>query len=284
VHEDPETYRARSRERWERAAVGWGTHRDWWDRATRPVSERMVEALEPQPGQRVLELAAGPGDVGLLIAELVRPGGSVLLTDGADPMVDVARSRVADRRLGDVVEVKPMEAEWIDLPAASVDAVACRWGYMLLADPDAALRETRRVLRPGGRLALAAWAGPDENPWSSAVGRTIAEAGLAEPPAPGDPGQFAWADAAAIGERLRDAGFMDVEVETVEFELTYPDLDAWWDLQIDFSMTLYDALAATDPATRDAVMEAAQGRLREFVRDDGSVAVPAATHVARAEA
>jgi SAM-dependent methyltransferase len=284
VQEDPEAYRARSRDRWERAATGWGEHRDWWDGATRPVSEWMVQALEPRPGQRVLELAAGPGDVGMLLAELVRPGGSVLVTDGAEPMVEVARSRAADRGVGDVVEVRPMEAEWIDLPAASTDAVACRWGYMLLADPDAALRETRRVLRPGGRLALAAWAGPDANLWSAAAGRAIAEAGLVEPSAPGEPGQFAWEDRAAIGEHLRDAGFMDVEVDTVEFELTYPDLDAWWDLQIDFSVSLYDALAAADPGTRDTVMEAAQARLRAFVREDGTVVVPAATHVARAEA
>lgn len=281
---DPESYRAASRDNWERAAEGWGLHRDWWDRATRPVSEWMVEAIEPQPGQQVLELAAGPGDVGLLIAELVRPGGRVLLTDGAEPMVEVARGRAVDRGLGDSVEVRPMEAEWIDLSAASVDAVVCRWGFMLLADADAALRETRRVLRPGGRLALAAWDAPEANPWSSEVGAALVRHGLVEPPEAGAPGQFAWRDRDAIVERLQDAGFMDVAADTVELTLTYPDLDAWWDMQIDFSTGMRDALAAADPATRDVVMEDAQGRLSRYVRDDGTVALPAAAHVARAEA
>ena len=57
-----------------------------------------------------------------------------------------------------------MEAEWIDLPTASVDGVLCRFGYMLLADPEAALRETRRVLKPGGRVALAVWDDLDAQP------------------------------------------------------------------------------------------------------------------------
>lgn len=284
MQEDPEAYRERSRDRWERAAEGWGSHADAWDRFSRPVTQWLVDALEPQPGQRVLELAAGPGDVGLLLAELVSPGGSVVLTDGAEAMVEAATARATARGLSDVVEVRAMEAEWIDLPAASVDAVACRWGYMLLADPDAALRETRRVLRPGGRVALAAWDGPEANPWASSVGRELLERGLVQPPPPDDPGQFAWRDKAAIGERLRDAGFTDVVLDTVRFTLDFESLDDWWDAQVDLSMTLRDALLAADPATRDEVMEGAQARLAEYVGDDGRVALPAATHVACADA
>lgn len=280
---DPEEFRAASRDRWERVAPGWGAQRDWWDRQTQAVSEWLVEALSPQPGQQVLELAAGPGDVGLLIAELVRPGGRVIVTDGAETMVEIARTRVAERGLADVVEARPMEAEWIDLPTASVDAVVTRWGYMLLADPGAALRETRRVLRSGGRLALAAWDGPEANPWASASGRELVARGLAEVD-PAAPGQFAWRDRAAIGEQLEDAGFTDVVLDTVAFELVYPDLDTWWDTQIDMSMMLRDALVELDPAARDELMEASQARLSAHVREDGSVVLPAATHVARADA
>lgn len=284
MHEDPEAYRERSRDRWSRAAAGWRERSDVWDRLSRPVSQWMVDALQPHPGQRILELAAGPGDVGLLLAELVAPGGSVLMTDGAEPMVEVARARVEARGLADLVEVKPMEAEWIDLPAASVDAVACRWGYMLLADPDAGLRETRRVLKPGGRLVLAAWDGPEANPWASAAGRELLERGLIEAPHRDDPGQFAWRERAPIAERLHDAGFTDVVLDTVAFTLTYADLDDWWDTQVDVSMTLHDALLAADPATRDEIMEGAQARLAEYVQPDGTVALPAATHMASAEA
>jgi SAM-dependent methyltransferase len=282
--EDPDEYRSRSRERWERAAEGWGLRRAMMEQATRPVSAWLVDAIAPQPGQAVLELAAGPGDTGLLVAELLRPGGRLVATDGAEPMVELIRARARELGLADIVEARRMEAEWIDLSAASVDAVLCRWGFMLFADPDSALRETRRVLKPGGRVALAAWDGPERNKWSSAIGAELVARGLAEPPEPGAPGQFAWSDRDAIAERLRDAGFFDVVVDTIPFVFAYDDADAWWDAQIDLSMTLRDTLLGLDPAARDELMEACQARMAEHVQPDGRLIVPASTHVALAEA
>lgn len=281
--QDPDEFRSTARDRWERAAQGWGNQRGWWDRSTEPVSRWMIDAIDPRPGQTILELAAGPGDVGLRIAERIAPDGRLIATDGAEAMVEVLRERAQARGLAEVVDAKPMEAEWIDLPAAAVDAVVCRWGYMLLADPGAALRETRRVLKPGGRVALAAWDEPKANPWSSAVGRELADRGLIEVD-PEAPGQFFWRDQAVIVEALEDAGFTDVAVDTVRFTLKYPEPDAWWDVQIDMSPVLGNTLVALDPAARDEVMEAAQARLAEYAQEDGSLAVPAATHVARAEA
>jgi SAM-dependent methyltransferase len=282
--DDPEQFRVSAREAWEGAARGWAAEAELWDASTRPVSEWIVEAIAPQPGQRVLELAAGPGDVGLLVAELLRPGGKAVLTDGAEAMIEAIRARAAARGLEDVVEARAMEAEWIDAPTASFDAVFARWGYMLLADPDAALLETRRVLRSGGVVALAAWAEPEANPWNSAISVELRERGLVAAPDPSAPGPFAWRDRAAIGERLEDAGFTDVVLDTVGFTFDLPDLDAWWDRQIDMSPSLGQTLVGIDPAMRDEVMESAQARLAPYVAADGSVSIPAATHVARAEA
>ena len=252
--------------------------------ASAPVARWLVDAIDPRPGQTVLELAAGPGDTGLLAAERLRPGGRLIATDGAEAMVALVAARAGELGLTDVVEAKAMEAEWIDLGAATVDAVLCRWGYMLLADPGAALRETRRVLRPGGRVALAAWSPAADNPWSSAVGAELVARGLAERPEKGDPGQFAWSHRDEIAEHLADAGFTDVRVDTVPFAFRFPDLDAWWDTQIDLSHTLRETLLTLDPAQRDDLMEACQHRLAEYVAADGTATLPAATHVAAADA
>src|SRR3954449_11104047 len=188
---DPEAFRVESRESWELAAPGWAARADAFEHDTLPVSRWLVEHLNLQPGHTVLELAAGTGDTGFLAAELVKPGGRLISTDGAEAMVQAARERGERRGVGNV-EYRTMEAEWIDQAAASVDAVLGRWGYMLLADPEAALRETRRVLKPGGRLALAAWDGPEHNPWIALTGRGMAERGLGEPEPPDMPGPLAF--------------------------------------------------------------------------------------------
>jgi SAM-dependent methyltransferase len=281
---DPDEYRYLSRERWAGAARGWGAQRARMSEATAPVSAWLVDAVNLQPGQTVLELAAGPGEVGLLAAQRIRPGGKLIATDAVEEMVELIRARAADLGLQDEVEARAMEAEWIDQDAASVDAVICRWGYMLLADPGASLRETRRVLRPGGRVSLAAWAGPERNQWSSAIGAELIARGLMEPPEPGGPGQFAWADRTVIVRELEDAGFLDVEVDTVEFTFEYPDLDDWWDVQLDIAPMLGPTIAGISPAERDDLRDALDARLAPFVGDDGRVVLPAATHVATADA
>ena len=280
---DAETFRAESRDRWERAAPGWAATRETMQRAAAGVSAWLVDTVDPRPGQTILELAAGAGDTGLMAAERVAPDGRVIITDGAEAMVDVARARAEELGIRNV-ELRPMEAEWIDLPAASVDGVLCRWGYMLLADPEAALRETRRVLRPGGRVALAAWDAPERNPWLAVPGREGVRAGLWEAPAKGDPGPFALGDPARIEELLAAAGFADVEVGALDLTFEAPSLDAWWDYTVRTSTWLSDGLARLSPAEHYAYRDAVDKGYAEWVGANGAVRLPARTLVAQATA
>src|SRR3954453_23180061 len=167
-----------SRDRWVRAAEGWEKQADRFGTASLPVSAWMVEAIEPQPGHTILDLAAGLGDTGYLAAELIQPGGTLITSDFAPEMLAAAQRRGAS-----VPNVRYRQMDLsvpLDQPAASLDGVLCRWGYMLLDDPEHALRETRRVLKHEGRLALAAWTGPDENLWSAAPTRVLLERGIVE--------------------------------------------------------------------------------------------------------
>jgi SAM-dependent methyltransferase len=183
---DPDAYRHASVQNWQEAAPGWVRREEFLRELGAPVSRWMVSAIDPQPGERLLELAAGLGQTGLLAAEMVAPSGGVIVSDQAEAMLDGARARADALGLHNV-EFQRLNAEWIDLPVASVDAVLCRWGYMLMADPSSALSETRRVLRPGGRLALAVWDAAEGNPWAQLPARELIERGLASPPR-GDPG------------------------------------------------------------------------------------------------
>jgi SAM-dependent methyltransferase len=281
--DEPAAYRNASLERWSRAARGWGTHRERLQAAWRPVSAWLVDAIEPQPGHRVLELAAGSGDTGLLAAELILPGGTLLSTDAVEEMLDLARARA--RELGITnVEFRTIDAEWIDLPTASLDGVLARWGYMLLADPEAALRETRRVLRPGGRVALAAWADPADNPWSAVPSAQLRAMGALDPPDLDAPGMFAFRDPDRIGSLLEDTGFTDIAIEQVDVVSQFADLDEWWDVQLDVSLSLADPVRALTPAQRDDLRDAIDAELADYVDSDGTVTLPGRTHVAAASA
>jgi SAM-dependent methyltransferase len=280
---DPEAYRADSRERWERAAPGWEARADLIRRSTEVLSRALVDRAAPGPGDIVVEIAAGTGDTGLLAAERVRPGGRVLITDGAEAMVEAARRAIAARGVPNA-EARVMEAEWLDLSAATVDRVVSRWGYMLLADPAAALREARRVLRPGGRIAIAVWAPMEHNPWIGVLQRELLARGLAEKPAPGAPGMFALAAPGLAEDLLAGAGFADVGSEPVDFAWRAPSLEAWWEHVLGTSVSLGEVLAGLPPAEHYALRDALDAGYAPFVAEDGTVRLPARSLVAWGEA
>jgi SAM-dependent methyltransferase len=243
----------------------------------------MIDAIDPQPGDRVLELAAGTGDAGLLAAELIQPGGTLICSDFVPEMLTGAQEWARELGVRNV-RFRLIDATSIDEPAASLDGVLCRWGYMLIGDPDAALRETRRVLRPGARLALAAWTAPEENPWSALPQHAVRERGLVEPVEPGAPGQYAWARPGLIAERLEAAGFVEHRVEALAFTQHHASFDAWWASTRDLARGLDDALNAVDAATVAEVREEVRRAAEPYVQPDGSVALPARTWVAAAVA
>jgi ubiquinone/menaquinone biosynthesis C-methylase UbiE len=280
---DHEAFRVDDRIRWERAAAGWMLRADPFAAATEPVTQWLVDAIDPQPGQTILELAAGLGDVGLAAAQRVAPTGRVLITDGADAMVAAAKERAEQRGITNI-ETRAMELEWIDLSAATVDSILCRWGYMLLADPEAALRESRRVLKPGGRLALAAWSRREENPWLGVMNEVLLARGLIKPVLAGVPGPFSFAEPGTVEELLAATGFADIEAGTLDFAMGAPSLDDWWEHHRNQSVTLSEVVQDLSPKEHYELRDAFDDAFAPFVDDEGVVTVPAQALVAMASA
>src|SRR6476660_493913 len=266
---DLDAYREQSRENWGRMAQGWEERRVWMLGITGRVNDWLAEKADPQPGQTFLDIAAGTGDLGLQVAERVGDEGNVISTDFAPEMVDVARRNGAARGLSNV-EYRVLDAESMDLDDDSLDGVVCRWGYMLMADPAAALEETRRVLRRGGPLAFAVWMTPDRNPWAAVPGMTIVQRGHMPPPEPGAPGIFALGDQGRLRELVTGAGFGDPEPEEIKVEFRYADFDDLWDTLLTFTGPLARALLALPDDERQATRAAIMENLAPYRNEDGS--------------
>ena len=217
---DQEAAKAREHAAWSKVAPGWRWHDARLRRYAAPVTERLVAGLEP--GDFVLDVAAGTGEPSISAAQRVGPTGRVIATDFVEEMLAVARQKASQLGLQNL-ELRLIDAERIDAAAGSFDAITMRFGLMFMPDPAAFLEGARRALKPGGHIALAVWAGPDRNPWA-AVPMAVLKRHMEIPaPLPGAPGIFAFADPARLRSALEGAGFEDVTIE--EVKVTMSDFD-----------------------------------------------------------
>jgi len=265
-------YREASRQQWSEAASSWARAAEEEETgASRAATVWMLEAAGLQPGERVLELACGAGRVGLQAAGWVGPEGMVLCTDFSEAMVGAVTERV--ERLGlSNVSTRVLDAEHVELgDEKPFDAVLCRFGYMLMADPLQALRESGRALRPGGRLVLGVWGPSEKNPWLSIILGAVISHLNAPPPQPGTPGPFSLCDLDHLKGLIEQAGLGGVEVAEVEAKQRYDSLAAWWDEVLEVSGPLTTMLNALPEEERAKVRGAALAEAEQFGDEDEAV-------------
>jgi ubiquinone/menaquinone biosynthesis C-methylase UbiE len=261
-------HRRRSYELWERMAKPWERRRELASRWTRPVSEWLVDRLDPKPGQTVLDLAAGTGETGFLAADRLGKDGRLISSDFSPEMVRAAE-RVGNELGVDNAEFRVLDAERLDLGDASVDGILCRWSYMLMGEPLRALRESRRVLRPGGRVAFSTWGEPARNPWVTFSAGVMIDRGLMEPFSSDGPGVFAMPDADTVVPLLREAGFDQIEVEEMELRWRFEDSDELWILASELQGPVALTIATLEEEQQRAVRAALEERAAEFATGDG---------------
>jgi SAM-dependent methyltransferase len=238
---------------WASVAPAWAEHADYADARGAGVGERMLELTSPAPGDRVLELACGPAGLGLAAAARVAPGGEVVLSDVAVGMTEIAAARAEALGVRNV-STRVLDLESIDEPEDVYDVVLCREGLMFATDPGRAAREIRRVLRPGGRVAVAVWGPRERNPWLGVVFDAVA-AQLGRPvPPPGVPGPFSLSDAGGLAALLADAGLRDVAVGELAVPLRTDSFEQWWERTSALAGPLSAILASLpEPAARALV-------------------------------
>jgi ubiquinone/menaquinone biosynthesis C-methylase UbiE len=270
-------YRRTSYEISQAIAPGWHRRRAQFEAAMTPVREWMVRELAPRAGATVLELAAGAGDTGFTSAADAE---RLICTDFSPAMLDIARRRAGELGIRNV-EFRVMDAEHLDLGPASVDGVLCRFGYMLMADPAAALTETRRVLRPDGRVALAVWAAPERNPFFAVIASILAAAGHVSPPRDGLPSPFGMAGRDRTRSLLAGAGFTAITVDEIPVRFPFRDLDDYLGFMGDTAGPLAVALQRLSEPDREELTATLATALEPFATG-GGYTIPGAALVAAA--
>jgi SAM-dependent methyltransferase len=252
---------------WSAVAEAWDANVDYVDGHSVEATAALLDRVAVQPGDRVLELAAGPGSLGATWSQLVGPTGTVVVSDVAPGMVEVARRRNAALRN---VETTVLDAAAIDRADRSFDVVACRMGLMFTPEPSIAFAEILRVLGVGGRVGALTWGGIEHNPWMTCVGMAAMASGLVSGGPPVGPGGiFSLGDPAALEVLAKGAGFVDVTVEAIAVKFRADTLDAHFERVSSLAGPLAAVLQAASPDHLAALRRTAANLAAPYLTDDG---------------
>ena len=265
---DAAKYKNAQREQWNKDGAAWRRWNPTLDRWYGAATRQMLDLARIRPGQRILDVAAGAGEPAVSAAERVGPGGYVLATDISEGIVELARQVARERGL-EQIETRAMDGEKLDLPDASFDAVLCRLGLMYMPHPVTALREWRRVLKAGGRVAVVVFSTPDRNPWGAVPASVIRRRAQLPPPVAGQPGPFSLGGPGVLEDVFRQAGFADPEVHAVPAPHGAASAAEYVRVTREAFGGFNAMMAQLPPPDRESVWNEVEGALRGFESPDG---------------
>ena len=264
---EPEAFKQGLREQWDEVAARWHRWTPVMSAQYAPASELMFDLAQLRPGDRVLDIAAGDGYQSIAAARRVGTSGHVLVTDLAPEQLKYAAAAAREAGVSHI-ETRVMDAENLDLPDASFDAVLCQFGLMFLPDPDRGLREMLRVLKPGAwaSLVIAAAGGFPESELAASIVRD--RLGDATPP-PERISSASLGGPGALKRRLEAAGFLAVESHEMTVPLRLPSTTDAMRYLREIHPTLDEMMAPLSADERDAVWRQVDKALASFVGPDG---------------
>ncbi|PSL48201.1 ubiquinone/menaquinone biosynthesis C-methylase UbiE [Chitinophaga niastensis] len=246
-----EQIREQQKQSWNKFSSGWKK----WDAFTmdflRPMGEAIIHSLQLKDKDLVLDIATGTGEPGLTIARLI-PGGKVVGTDLSKDMLIIA---LANAEAKGLKNYEPLVTDVCEspFPANTFDAISCRMGFMFFPDMLLAARQMYRVLKPKGRLAVAVWAGPQQNNWVTTILSVIQKQLVLPPPAPDAPGMFRCAGPEVMSELFKKAGFKNIVEKQISGTVDYQSFERYWEMMMDVGAPIVAAMSGADDATKAAI-------------------------------
>lgn len=267
---DPTQGTQAARRGWDSVASGWKKWAPTIEAGAQVVNDRLMEMARLEAGYSVLDIATGYGEPLVSALERVGPTGGAVATDLSPEMIALARERVAELGLTNVT-FYACNGETLEIPETDFDAALCRWGLMLMADPDACLRRVHGLLKPGGRVAMAVFSDPAKSPWLAIAGATVRRAVGTGPPDPDEPNIFRLADSVDLERRFRAAGFREVVLEQVAGTYVHESPEAYTRFLQDVARDIVRLLEGQPPERQHAIWQAVAEAVQPYQASDGRV-------------
>jgi ubiquinone/menaquinone biosynthesis C-methylase UbiE len=246
-----EQIREQQKQVWNKVSSGWKKWDEFIMEFLRPMGEAIIERLEIKEDDIVLDVAAGTGEPGLTIAAIAKKG-KVTGTDLAADMLRIAEENALAKGLKNY-STKASDVCELPFDDNTFTKISCRMGFMFFPDMQKAANELYRVLRPGGRIAIAVWSGPDKNIWYTAMSGVMGKY-VETPPAAADaPGMFRCSEPGVMTNIFERAGFKNVGAQEIIGSVDFVDADTYWRNRTELSETLVATLAKLDEATTAAI-------------------------------
>lgn len=268
---NPEQFKAQQRQMWDNVAKGWQAWWETFERGAQKVSDKIVELAEIKAGDKVLDIATGIGEPAITAARRVKPNGKVVATDISSQMLAIAKTRAKAMGLDNVMEFIECDAEILDLPKSTFNAVLSRWGLMFLPSLPLALTRIRQLLAPNGRLSAAVWSTPSKVPLLDLAFSTVRKQINAPAPPSGTPGPFALADADALERLFSRAGFRDIRVELLRITFGFDSPESFTKFHQQIAAPIQAMLASQSDERKKQVWDSLTEAVWQYADSHGRV-------------
>ena len=266
-----EQFKAQQRQMWDTAAAGWQEYWQTFERGAQQVSDKIVELAEIKPGDKVLDIATGIGEPAVTAARKVGQSGKVIATDISPQMISLGRTRAKSLGLEKIIEFRESDAEMLDFPKSTFNAVLSRWGLMFLPDLATSLAVIRQMLVPGGILSAAVWSSPPKVPLLDIVFSTVRKQVSAPLPPPGTPGPFALADQELLKQRFIDAGFKEIRIQTVQVTFDFDSAESHTRFHQKIAAPIHAMLAGQTEERKREIWDAVTDAISPYADSHGRI-------------
>lgn len=265
---NPEHYKTTTREQWQTAAEAWHRWHPTLKTWLGPATDLMLDMAQVKEGYRVLDIAAGAGEQSITAAERVGPNGYVLATDIAPKILDFA-VELADEKGINNIETKEMDGENLTVADSSFDTVISRVGLIFFPDQQKALKEMKRVLKPGGFVAAIVYSTVDKNQFFSTPVSVIRRRAQLPPPLAGQPGPFSLGAEGVLDDAFKRAGLINVKSETVNAPVKMSTAKDCVQFEYESFAALHQMLGGLSDTEKAAAWEEIQTELEKFESENG---------------